>query len=190
METLSWFGTGTQFHPEDITSFPASSRINFTVVKGVTIFSNVVLPCTLCACIIFIHLFTMRRNARVVSERHVFGRVSGGSDFPAGQMAALCGQCVCVDEGLWEEGQQPRGGRIAHTLALSSVPVQLCFSLQLELLICSICGRGHRVKQNTCLVAEARQAGTVHASFFFFCFWVLVLRVDGTSRDQFRVIIF
>lgn len=95
METLSWFRTEKQFHPEGITSFPASSGTNFTVVKGVTIFWNVVLPCTLCACIIFIHLFTMRRNARVVSERHVFGRVSGGSDFPAGQMAALCGQCVC-----------------------------------------------------------------------------------------------
>lgn len=82
-----------------------------------------------------------------------------------------CVGSVRVDEGLWEEGQQPRGGRIAHTLALSSVPVQLCFSLQLELLICSICGRGHRVKQNTCLVAEARQAGTVHTSILFICFF-------------------
>lgn len=38
----------------------------------------------------------MKRIARVVSGHHEFGRVSGGSDFPAGQMAALCGQCVCV----------------------------------------------------------------------------------------------
>lgn len=72
-----------------------------------------------------------------------------------------CVGSVCVDEGPREEGQQPRGGRIAHTLALSPLsPVQLRLSLQLELLMCSICGRGHRVKQNTCLVAEARQAGT------------------------------
>lgn len=47
----------------------------------------------------------------------------------------------------------------SHPGSLSAVPVQLCFSLQLELLICSICGRGQRVKQNTCLVAEAWQAG-------------------------------
>lgn len=92
-----------------------------------------------------------------------------------------CVGSVRVDEGLWEEGQQPRGGRIAHTLALSSVPVQLCFSLQLELLICSICGRGHRVKQNTCLVAEARQAGTVHTSilFIFLFFWQVDFLYSG-----------
>ncbi|KAI9537110.1 hypothetical protein NQZ68_028239 [Dissostichus eleginoides] len=65
-------------------------------------------------------------------------------------MAALCGQCVCV-RGCEKRASSLMEGRIAHTLALSSVPVQLCFSLQLELLICSICGRGHGVKQNTCL---------------------------------------
>lgn len=81
---------------------------------------------------------TLSKKVWVVRGHRVFGRVSGGSDFPAGQMAELCGQsvyvCVCV--------LQPAGGRIAHTLALSSVPLQLCFSLILELLMCSICGPG------------------------------------------------
>lgn len=140
---------------------------------------------TLCGCVRFIQLFPIRGNARVVNERHGFGWVSGGSDFPAGQMAALCGQRLCVDEGLREEGQQPRGGRIAHALALSSVPVQLCFSLHLELLMCSICGRGHWVKQNTCLVAEARQAGvnTVRSSCCFSTCQSLLRPSDGGLEE-------
>lgn len=56
----------------------------------------------------------------------------------------------------------------SHPGSLSTVPVQLCFSLQLELLICSICGRGQRVKQNTCLVAEAWQAGAACTPFYLF----------------------
>lgn len=51
----------------------------------------------------------MKRIARVVSGHHEFGRVSGGSDFPAGQMAALCGQCVWCVCCVWGCGAVRRG---------------------------------------------------------------------------------
>lgn len=138
--------------------FPAFSIISANINSCMESFSP--LHYTLCACIIFIHLFTICRNAWVVNEHHVFGRVSGGSDFPAGQMAALCGQCVCV----WTRGCEMRASSLVEEgllrLWLSPrFPVQLCFSIWFELLMCSICGRGHGVKQNTCPVAETRQAG-------------------------------
>lgn len=104
----------------------------------------------------------MKRIGRVVSGHHEFGPVSGGSDFPAGQMAALCGQrvwCVCVGMRGCEKRAGSSGGgggggpvvegEIAHTLALCSV------SVPRELLICSICGRGRRGRHNTCPAARA-----------------------------------
>lgn len=68
---------------------------NSSPVKGATIFTWLHhLSC--CAALSFINLFTKRRIAEFVCERRGFGRASGGSDFPAGQMAVLCGQCVFV----------------------------------------------------------------------------------------------
>lgn len=84
------------FPPESRTFLPASSELSAELHSSTEGSYCFFLQCTLCACVIFIHLFTISRNARVVSEHHVFGRVSGGSDFPAGQMAVLCGQCICV----------------------------------------------------------------------------------------------
>lgn len=68
---------------------------NSSPVKGATIFTWLH-HLSWCAALSFINLFTKRRIAEFVCERRGFGRASGGSDFPAGQMAVLCGQRVCV----------------------------------------------------------------------------------------------
>lgn len=97
-------------------SYNSENNVNLKPQQEVALFSCGA-SCTSCARFIFIHLGTMKRIARVVSGHHEFGRVSGGSDFPAGQMAALCGQCVWCVCCVWGCGAVRRGPAAAAAAA-------------------------------------------------------------------------